>query len=177
MEVICTSRLLDSIGSTEEWQRQSGYSMENAAIGACKELLDNSLDACEETGIPPVVSVTLDDTGLSIQDKAIAAGCIKCELDRARSIWLRRCEERRIHDEDVLAAFAAAEQAEATLRDMQTFLRSFDRNITISALIAKNQNHESAIRLQVLVGSWHRHYVVGQSRPVQRNRRAQAQSD
>jgi len=67
-EVICTSRLLDSIGSKEEWQRQSGYSMENAGIGACKELVDNGLDACEETGIAPVISVILDDTGLAVQD-------------------------------------------------------------------------------------------------------------
>jgi DNA topoisomerase VI subunit B len=68
MEVISTSRLLDCIGSKEEWQRQSGYSMADAALGACRELVDNSLDACEEAGVPPVVSVKLDDTGLEVAD-------------------------------------------------------------------------------------------------------------
>ncbi|MGA2256329.1 MAG: ATP-binding protein [Thermoguttaceae bacterium] len=83
MEVFCTSRLLDSLGSKEEWQRQSGYSMENAARGALKELLDNSLDACEEIGVPPVVTVTLDATGLAVQDNGsgIAPETINSMLD------------------------------------------------------------------------------------------------
>ncbi|MGD0897007.1 MAG: hypothetical protein ABR915_04165 [Thermoguttaceae bacterium] len=68
MKVITTSRLLDCIGSEEEWQRQSGYSMHDAALGACRELVDNSLDACEEAGVPPIVSVKLDDTGLEVAD-------------------------------------------------------------------------------------------------------------
>ncbi|MGA2254789.1 MAG: hypothetical protein ABSG53_09020, partial [Thermoguttaceae bacterium] len=53
MEVVSTSRLLDSLGSKEEWQRQSGYSIENAGIGVLKEGLDNALDACEETASRP----------------------------------------------------------------------------------------------------------------------------
>ena len=48
-----------------------------------KELIDNSLDACEETDVPPAVSVKLDDTGIEVSDNGpgIAQTTIKAMLD------------------------------------------------------------------------------------------------
>jgi DNA topoisomerase VI subunit B len=83
MEVITTSRLLDCIGSKEEWQRQSGYSIEDSPLAVAKELIDNALDACEETDVPPVISVKLDDTGMEVSDNGpgIAQTTIEAMLD------------------------------------------------------------------------------------------------
>jgi tetratricopeptide (TPR) repeat protein len=82
-EVLSTSRLLDCTGSKDEWQRQSGYSIGDSSLAAAHELIDNSLDACEETVVPPEISVTLDDTGLSIQDNwpGIAPETVEAMLD------------------------------------------------------------------------------------------------
>ncbi len=33
-----------------------------------KELVDNALDACEETGTAPVISVKVDETGITVTD-------------------------------------------------------------------------------------------------------------
>jgi DNA gyrase/topoisomerase IV subunit B len=33
-----------------------------------KELVDNAIDAAEEAGIPPVVAVTVDRTGIMVED-------------------------------------------------------------------------------------------------------------
>ncbi|MEI8371870.1 MAG: ATP-binding protein [Planctomycetota bacterium] len=82
-EVITTSRMLDCIGSAEEWQRQSGYSIEDSPLGVARELIDNSLDACEETDVPPVISIKLDETGIEVLDNGpgIAQTTIKAMLD------------------------------------------------------------------------------------------------
>ncbi len=82
-EVFSTSRLLDCIGSRDEWQRQSGYSIEDSPLAVAKELIDNSLDACEETDVPPVITVKLDDTGIEVSDNGpgIAQTTIKAMLD------------------------------------------------------------------------------------------------
>ena len=33
-----------------------------------KELIDNSLDACEEAGTKPMIAVQVDDTGITVAD-------------------------------------------------------------------------------------------------------------
>ena len=62
-----TSRLLD-FTSEKELTAQTGHEKKDWPLVALKELLDNALDACEETGVPPVISVKVDDTGITVAD-------------------------------------------------------------------------------------------------------------
>ncbi len=62
-----TSRLLDFV-SQKELTLQCGYGPHDWALVAVKELIDNALDACEEQGIAPEITVTLDETGLTVAD-------------------------------------------------------------------------------------------------------------
>src|SRR6516165_4489986 len=51
-----TSRLADFCG-VDELIKQCGHDEEDWPLVILKELLDNSLDACEEAEIPPIISV------------------------------------------------------------------------------------------------------------------------
>ena len=57
-----TSRVLDFL-SARELTFQCGYSQEDWPLVIVKELVDNALDACEEQGIAPEITVTGDSTG------------------------------------------------------------------------------------------------------------------
>jgi hypothetical protein len=57
-----TSRLLDFL-SREELVAQTGHRQEDWLLVVLKELTDNSLDACEEARIPPVIEVVVDKEG------------------------------------------------------------------------------------------------------------------
>lgn len=62
-----TSRLLDFV-SEKELTLQCGYGSHDWPLVAVKELLDNALDACEEQGIAPEITVTVDRTGITVAD-------------------------------------------------------------------------------------------------------------
>jgi DNA topoisomerase VI subunit B len=62
-----TSRLLDFC-SKKELIAQTGHETKDWPLVVVKELLDNSLDACEEVGIAPLVDVVVDDTGIIVRD-------------------------------------------------------------------------------------------------------------
>ena len=62
-----TSRLLDFC-SRKELIAQTGHREEEWPLVALKELVDNALDACEDAGIAPVVTVTVDDEGIAVSD-------------------------------------------------------------------------------------------------------------
>ena len=62
-----TSRLLDFC-SRKELIAQTGHREEEWPLVALKELVDNALDACEDAGIAPVVTVTADDDGIEVSD-------------------------------------------------------------------------------------------------------------
>ncbi len=62
-----TSRLLDFV-SEKELTFQCGYGPESWPLVILKELLDNALDACEERGIPPAITVTVDETAITVAD-------------------------------------------------------------------------------------------------------------
>lgn len=62
-----TSRLMDFF-SQKELVTQTGHDKYEWPLVCLKELLDNSLDACEEAGIPPVINVTVDATGITVTD-------------------------------------------------------------------------------------------------------------
>jgi hypothetical protein len=48
-----------------------------------KELIDNALEACEETGVAPVISVTVNEAGIEVLDNgpALPADTTKGVLD------------------------------------------------------------------------------------------------
>jgi DNA topoisomerase-6 subunit B len=52
---------------------------------AVKELVDNALDAAEESGIPPEIAVTPENSGITVSDNGpgIAPGVVARILDYA----------------------------------------------------------------------------------------------
>ncbi len=68
------SRLLDFC-SRKELIAQTGHQPQSWPHVALKELVDNALDACEDAGIAPQVSVTVDHTGISVADNGPGIPC------------------------------------------------------------------------------------------------------
>jgi DNA topoisomerase VI subunit B len=62
-----TSRLLD-FASEKELVAQTGHKRGDWPLVILKELFDNSLDACEEAGVAPVISVVVDGDGITFTD-------------------------------------------------------------------------------------------------------------
>ena len=62
-----TSRLLDFC-SRKELIAQTGHAVDAWPLVLVKELVDNALDACEESEISPEVSIKVDDTGVTVTD-------------------------------------------------------------------------------------------------------------
>jgi DNA topoisomerase VI subunit B len=62
-----TSRLAEFC-SRKELINQTGHSSEEWPLVALKELLDNAIDAAEETGTAPSVTIEVSDAGISIAD-------------------------------------------------------------------------------------------------------------
>ena len=77
-----TSRLLDFV-SEKELTLQCGYGPEDWPLVVVKELVDNALDACEEQGIPPDITVTVADDLIVVADNGagIPPGTVKQMLD------------------------------------------------------------------------------------------------
>jgi DNA topoisomerase VI subunit B len=63
------SRLMEFC-TLRELQNQTGHSYYEWALVVLKELMDNSLDACEESEIAPVISIDVKDGSITIQDNA-----------------------------------------------------------------------------------------------------------
>jgi DNA topoisomerase VI subunit B len=81
-ETFRTSRLLD-FASERELTAQIGHRPEQWPQVAVKELVDNSLDACEETGVTPRIQVDLDGSGIRVADNGpgIADDVVRDILD------------------------------------------------------------------------------------------------
>lgn len=62
-----TSRLLDFC-SEKELIAQTGHRPEAWPLVVVKELVDNSLDACEEGRVPPKVEIRVGDDGITVSD-------------------------------------------------------------------------------------------------------------
>jgi len=62
-----TSRELDFL-SRKELIAQTGHQVAEWPLVVLKELLDNSLDACEEAGIAPCIEIEVDETSITITD-------------------------------------------------------------------------------------------------------------
>jgi DNA topoisomerase VI subunit B len=63
----CTSRLLD-FASEKELVAQTGHQRSAWPLVLLKELVDNGIDACEELGIAPVITVKVDNFGITVED-------------------------------------------------------------------------------------------------------------
>ena len=77
-----TSRLLD-FASEKELVAQTGHQKASWPVVIVKELVDNAIDAAEETGTAPVVTVTVDRTGITVEDNGpgIPADVVEDILD------------------------------------------------------------------------------------------------
>lgn len=64
---LATSRLMDFC-SEKELVAQTGHPKESWALVILKELMDNALDACEESDLAPVISITVRKNGIEIID-------------------------------------------------------------------------------------------------------------
>ena len=62
-----TSRLLDFC-SRKELIAQTGHQPEDWPLVVAKELVDNALDACEEAGTAPEITVHVDENGITVSD-------------------------------------------------------------------------------------------------------------
>ncbi len=65
--VFKTSRSLD-FSSEKELTAQIGHKKEHWPAVVVKELVDNALDACEEAGVPPQITVTVEPTKIVVED-------------------------------------------------------------------------------------------------------------
>jgi DNA topoisomerase VI subunit B len=63
------SRLMEFC-TLRELQNQTGHSYDDWALVVLKELMDNALDACEESERAPVISIDVKDGSITIQDNA-----------------------------------------------------------------------------------------------------------
>jgi DNA topoisomerase VI subunit B len=77
-----TSRLLDFF-SEKELVAQTGHHAGDWPLVAVKELIDNALDACEEAGIAPVITIAADKDGIEVRDNGpgLPAETVKGILD------------------------------------------------------------------------------------------------
>ena len=62
-----TSRSLDFL-SRKELIAQTGHQVSEWPLVCLKELLDNSIDACEESGVAPVIAIDVDENSISVSD-------------------------------------------------------------------------------------------------------------
>jgi hypothetical protein len=76
------SRLMEFC-SVRELQNQTGHSIYDWPLVVAKELFDNALDACEEAEVVPVITVTVEQDRIIVQDNAsgIDAATITSILD------------------------------------------------------------------------------------------------
>jgi len=81
-EVFQTSRLMEYF-TVKELRAQIGHDKEYWPLAILRELIDNSLDACESKGIAPIINVTIADDILSVQDNGpgIPVRTVKKSLD------------------------------------------------------------------------------------------------
>jgi DNA topoisomerase VI subunit B len=65
--VFSTSREMDYF-SVKELVTQTGHPKEKWPLVILKELIDNSLDACEDARTPPIIDIVVNENGISITD-------------------------------------------------------------------------------------------------------------
>jgi DNA topoisomerase VI subunit B len=85
-----TSRLLDFC-SQKELIAQTGHQPDAWPLVVLKELIDNVLDACEDTGTPPEIAVTVRPEGIEVSDNGpgIPSNTVEGVLDFAVRVSTR----------------------------------------------------------------------------------------
>ena len=81
-----TSRLLDFV-SEKELTLQCGFGPRDWPLVAVKELVDNALDACEEQGIAPEITVTVEEDSITVADNG--AGISSDTVDQLLDFSIR----------------------------------------------------------------------------------------
>src|SRR5687768_15265447 len=62
-----SSRQLDYC-TVKNLTTQIGHGPDEWPLVVLKELLDNALDACDESGVPPEIQITVDEDGITVTD-------------------------------------------------------------------------------------------------------------
>src|SRR4051812_42932985 len=77
-----TNRELDFL-SEKELVYQTGHAVNDWPLVILKELIDNSLDACEESNVSPAIAVIADETGISVGDNGpgLPEATVKAAMD------------------------------------------------------------------------------------------------
>jgi DNA topoisomerase VI subunit B len=77
-----TSREMDFF-SPKELVTQTGHAVREWPLVIVKELIDNSMDACEEAGVTPVIAVVADSAGISVSDNGpgLPESTLQAQLD------------------------------------------------------------------------------------------------
>jgi Histidine kinase-, DNA gyrase B-, and HSP90-like ATPase len=77
-----TSRLLD-FASRKELVAQTGHQVDEWPYVIVKELVDNAIDACEESETAAEISITIDQDGIEVADNGpgISTETVKAILD------------------------------------------------------------------------------------------------
>jgi DNA topoisomerase VI subunit B len=81
-----TSRLLEFF-TEKELRQQIGHGPERWPIALLKELIDNSLDACESAGIPPEIGIKIQDDELVVTDNG--PGIPRATVERSLDYLVR----------------------------------------------------------------------------------------
>ncbi len=77
-----------------ELQNQTGHATDQWPLVVFKELVDNALDACEETEIPPVISIAVTPASFTITDNG--AGIKPCKDSDAEAVGITIIESRGV---------------------------------------------------------------------------------
>jgi len=85
-ETFVTSREMDFF-SEKELTTQTGHSVSEWPLVIVKELIDNALDACEETDIEPHIEIVVDAAGITVIDNG--PGLPEATLEAALDFTLR----------------------------------------------------------------------------------------
>ncbi len=136
-EAFSTSRLLDFL-SEKELTAQIGHAPSSWPLVLVKELLDNALDACEESGVAPSVTITVDERGLTVADNGpgIPPDVVTGVLD-----FLVRVSSREAY---VSPCRGAQGNALKTVVAMPFVLSGENGHVTISA---RGIRHEITLRV------------------------------
>jgi hypothetical protein len=83
-ETFSTSREMDFF-SEKKLINQTGHDVADWPLVVVKELIDNALDACEESGVAPVIDVVADATSISVSDNGpgLPEATLEAQLDFA----------------------------------------------------------------------------------------------
>ncbi|MFH1268522.1 MAG: ATP-binding protein [Planctomycetota bacterium] len=135
-----TSRNLDYF-SEKELTSQTGHRPEVWPLVALKELSDNALDACEEAGVAPEITVTVNDEGITVADNGpgMPVDTIKGVLDF----------DTRVSSREAYAAPDRGAQGNA-LKTLAAMPYVLDGDVGKVIFQAHGRKHEITLKVDVI---------------------------